>query len=67
MSKLKGWRTRLFSALVALYGAIELVDPHLIADALGLGTQGRAIVIIAIAVGVYALRQITTTAPGKAN
>lgn len=67
MNLLKGWRTRLFSALVAIYGAIELIDPHLIADALGVGTQGRAIIIIAIAVCVYALRQITTTAPGQAD
>ncbi|WP_299347634.1 hypothetical protein [uncultured Maritalea sp.] len=67
MKKLKGWRTRLFSALVALYGAIELVDPHLIADALGVDTQGRAIIIISIAVGMYVLRQVTTTAPGRAE
>ena len=61
---LAGWKTRIFSAFIAILGIVEMADPELITSALGLGQRGHSIVLIVIAVGVYILRQLTTTPPG---
>lgn len=65
MAVLIGWRTRIFSAAVALLGIVEMLDPGLITVAFGLGQRGNAILLIVIAVATFILRQITTTPPGK--
>lgn len=66
MSKfLAGWKTRIFSGLVFLYGLVELLDPNVITSAFGLGTRGHAVSILAIAVMTYILRQITTGPAGN--
>ncbi len=62
---LKGQRTRIFAGLVFLLGIFEMFTPNLISDAIGVGSQGRAIVTILIGVAIVLLRQITTTPPGK--
>lgn len=61
---LAGWKTRIFSALVAVLGIVDMLDPELITTAVGLGPRGHAILLIAIAVCVWVLRQLTTTPPG---
>lgn len=56
---LEGWKTRLFALCVALLGIVDALDPTLITTALGLGARGNAILLIAIAVSIFVLRQIT--------
>lgn len=56
-----GWKTRLLAFCVALLGVVEAVDPTLITSALGLNERGNSILLIAIAVAIFILRQITTT------
>jgi hypothetical protein len=65
MNILKGWKTRALSGAVTVLGIAELFNPDLIADALGVGQQGRAITIIAVGVLIFILRQITDTPAGK--
>ena len=54
---LKGQRTRLFGALIAVLGVIETQADVIPAD-------WRGWVLMATGIGVIVLRQITTTAPG---
>lgn len=62
---LKGWRTRLFSVAVGLLGFLELLDPSLVADAIGAGN--KPLVLLVIAATIFWLRQITTTPPGESR
>jgi hypothetical protein len=63
MTFLKGWRTRLLAIAVALLGMLELFTPHVWSTLLPKPWQGLS--TIAIAVAIYWLRQVTTTAAGK--
>lgn len=62
-SFLAGWRTRLFSVLVALLGVVEMVDPGLVTTAFGLDARGNALILIVIGVSSWILRQITSGPP----
>lgn len=63
MAMLKGWRTRVFSIAVFALGLLQTLDPRMIANLFPAERQG--LVFMAIAVGIYLLRQITTTPPGQ--
>ncbi len=63
ISWLKGWRTRIYAGAIFLLGLIEAVDPHLLGAVLG--ERAHAVSLIAISIGIYVLRQITTTPPGR--
>jgi len=65
MNILKGWRTRALSLILLLLGAVEALDPNMVASVLPTEYRGWAFIVIALA--VFALRQITTTAPGQAK
>jgi len=67
MSILKGWRTRMATGLVFVVGIMEMFSPDMLSTALGLGDRGHAIFYVAFSLVFYGLRQITTTAPGKAD
>lgn len=58
---LEGWKTRLLALCVAFLGIVEAVDPTLITSAFGLDQRGNAVLLIAIAVAIFILRQITST------
>ena len=63
MTILKGWRTRLLAIGVSVLGMLDLLAPNVWASLLPKQWQGWS--LIAIAVAIYWLRQITDTAPGK--
>ena len=65
MNILKGWRTRLLAVGVSVLGMLELFAPNVWATLLPKQWQGWS--LIAIAVAIYWLRQITTTAAGKSE
>ena len=71
MSKfLAGWKTRIFSAVLFLYGLVgtinpKAIDPDTITTALGLEPRGHAVTIIVISLAVAYLRQITTGPAGS--
>lgn len=65
VGQLKGWRTRIYAGAIFLLGLLEVIDPHLLGAVLG--ERAHAVSLIAISVGIYVLRQITTTPPGRAK
>lgn len=65
MSLLKGSRTLLFMAASTAIGVLDLLSPDVLSDALGLGTQGRSILLIAIPLIGFGLRMITSSPVGK--
>lgn len=56
---MKGWRTRLLSGVIGTLGILEVSDLSFIPD------QYEGHVTVCIALSVFWLRQITTTAPGR--
>lgn len=60
---LNGWKTRIFSVVVAVLGFIVLLDPTWLVDIVGKDRQGY--VYIGIAVVTAILRQFTTTPAGE--
>lgn len=65
MAILKGWRTRILSALVMVLGMLEMFSPDILSTALGLGQRGHAVLFIFFSVAIFWLRQVTTTQPGR--
>lgn len=65
LNVLNGWKTRIFSMVVALLGAIVVLDPTWIVDIVGKQNQGY--VFIGIAIATYVLRQFTTTPVGESE
>jgi hypothetical protein len=65
MTFLKGWRTRLLALAVSLLGMLELFAPNVWATLLPKEWQGWS--LIAVAVAIYWLRQVTNTAAGKSQ
>lgn len=58
---MKGWRTRILSGVIGTLGILEASDLSFIPD------QYEGYITIGIAIAVFWLRQITTTAPGRAE
>lgn len=65
MSILKGNRTLIFMAAGIAIGAIDLISPEILSSALGLGDQGRAIMLVVIPLLGFGLRLITDSPVGK--
>lgn len=61
---LSGWKTRLLALATAALGLVELLDPMLVSQALGLNDQGRAVATIVIGATMLILREITSK-PGR--
>ena len=59
---LKGNRTRLFATLVGVLGLVETAYPDIVRQMVGPQYQG--LVLLCIGIGIFVLRQITTTPPG---
>lgn len=57
---LDGWKTRLLALATAGLGLVELLDPSLVSEALGLDGQGKAAVTLGIGVAMLILREITS-------
>ncbi len=62
---LNGWKTRIFSVLVAVLGFIVVLDPTWLVDIVGKDKQGYVFVGIAVATAI--LRQFTTTPAGESE
>lgn len=58
---MKGWRTRLLSGVIGTLGILEVSDLSFIPDAY------EGYVTVGVAILVFWLRQVTTTAPGRAE
>jgi uncharacterized membrane protein YuzA (DUF378 family) len=65
MEFLAGWKTRLWSAFLALCGFVAILDPNWIVEIVGKQNQGY--VLIGIAAVTWILRQFTTTPAGEAE
>lgn len=65
MAFLAGWKTRIFNALVFALGIVTMIDPTLVTQAFGLGPRGTAILLCAIGVCGFILREITKGPAGK--
>ena len=65
MKILKGLRTRLLALCVSVLGMLDLFAPNVWAGLLRKQWQGWS--LIAVAVAIYWLRQITTTAAGRSE
>lgn len=65
MAILKGWRTRILSALVMVLGMLEMFSPDILSTALGLGQRGHAVLFIVFSLTLFWLRQVTTTPAGR--
>lgn len=60
---LRGWRTRIFAVAVFLLGVLDTVDPYMLAGLFGAKYYG--LVIMAIGLLSYLLREVTSTPPGS--
>jgi hypothetical protein len=60
---LRGWRTRIFAAAVFLLGIVDTIDPYMISSLFGYKYQG--LVIMALGMMTWGLREITSTPPGS--
>lgn len=63
MNFLKGHRTRLFAIGVGVLGIVEMYDDDIVRHLVPEQYQG--LMLMVIGVGIFVLRQITTTAPGE--
>ncbi len=63
MRFLKGHRTRIFALVVGILGIVELYEKQVIESLVPADYQG--LVLMAIGVGIFVLRQMTTTPPGE--
>jgi hypothetical protein len=59
---LKGNRTRIFATFVGVLGLVETAYPDIIRQMVEPQYQG--LVLLGIGVGIFVLRQVTTTPPG---
>lgn len=62
MRFLKGNRTRLFATIVGALGIVETYNPDIVRQLVPAEYQGLTLCLIAV--GIFVLRQITTTPPG---
>lgn len=62
MKLFKGNRTRIFATLVGALGIVELYDDEIVRHMVPESYQG--LLMMGIGVGIFVLRQITTTPPG---
>jgi hypothetical protein len=62
MRLLKGNRTRIFATIVGILGLVETAYPDIVHHMVEPQYQG--LVLLGIGVGIFLLRQITSTPPG---
>ena len=62
MRIIKGNRTRLFATFVGILGLVETAYPDIVRQMVEPQYQG--LVLLTIGIGIFVLRQITTTPPG---